>query len=88
VLLKEIHHRVKNNLQVIFSMLSLQARSDPDAASRKVLEESQRRVKFMARVHESLHQSNNIMAVEARDYISAIAADTIDGNQIGSKKKR
>ncbi|MFB0979467.1 MAG: histidine kinase dimerization/phosphoacceptor domain -containing protein [Alteromonadaceae bacterium] len=86
VLLKEIHHRVKNNLQVICSMLSLQARAEPDGASRKALEESQRRVKVMARIHESLHQSNNLMAVDAKDYINAIAADTIDSSQINSHK--
>ena len=86
VLLKEIHHRVKNNLQIISSMLSLQARAEPDAASRKALEECQRRVKVMARIHESLHQSNNVTAVDARDYINAIAADTVDSSRINSQK--
>ena len=86
VLLKEIHHRVKNNLQIISSMLSLQARAEPDAASRKALEECQRRVKVMARIHESLHQSNNVSAVDAREYINAIAADTVDSSWINSQK--
>ncbi|GAC38306.1 sensor histidine kinase [Paraglaciecola psychrophila] len=86
VLLKEIHHRVKNNLQIISSMLSLQARAEPDVASRKALEECQRRVKVMARIHESLHQSNNVTAVDARDYINAIAADTVDSSRINSQK--
>jgi two-component sensor histidine kinase len=86
VLLKEIHHRVKNNLQIISSMLSLQARAEPDAASRKALEECQRRVKVMARIHESLHQSDNVTAVDARDYINAIAADTVDSSRINSQK--
>ena len=86
VLLREIHHRVKNNLQIISSMLSLQARAEPDAASRKALVECQRRVKVMARIHESLHQSNNVTAVDARDYINAIVADTVDSSQINSQK--
>jgi two-component sensor histidine kinase len=86
VLLKEIHHRVKNNLQIISSMLSLQARAEPDAASRKALEECQRRITVMARIHESLHQSNNVTAVDARDYINAIAADTVDSSRINSQK--
>ena len=86
VLLKEVHHRVKNNLQIISSMLSLQARAEPEAASRKALEECQRRVKVMARIHESLHQSNNVSAVDAREYINAIAADTVDSSWINSQK--
>ena len=86
VLLKEVHHRVKNNLQIISSMLSLQARAEPDAASRKALEECQRRVKVMARIHESLHQTNDVTAVDARDYINAIAADTVDSSRINSQK--
>ena len=86
VLLKEVHHRVKNNLQIISSLLSLQARAEPDAASRKALEECQRRVKVMARIHESLHQSNNVSAVDAREYINAIAADTVDSSWINSQK--
>ena len=86
VLLKEVHHRVKNNLQIISSLMSLQARAEPDAASRKALEECQRRVKVMARIHESLHQSNNVSAVDAREYINAIAADTVDSSWINSQK--
>jgi two-component sensor histidine kinase len=86
VLLKEVHHRVKNNLQIISSILSLQARAEPVAASRKALVECQRRVKVMARIHESLHQSNNVTAVDARDYINAIAADTVDTIWIDSQK--
>ena len=86
VLLKEVHHRVKNNLQIISSILSLQARAEPVAASRKALVECQRRVKVMARIHESLHQSNNVTAVDARDYINAIAADTVDSSRINSQK--
>jgi two-component sensor histidine kinase len=86
VLLKEVHHRVKNNLQIISSMLSLQARAEPETASRKALEECQRRIKVMARIHESLHQSNNVTAVDAREYINAIAADTVDSSWINSQK--
>ena len=66
--------------------MSLQARAEPDAASRKALEECQWRVKVMARIHESLHQSNNVSAVDAREYINAIAADTVDSSWINSQK--
>ncbi len=77
VLLREIHHRVKNNLQVISSMLSLQAGTETDDRSLKALEESQRRVKVMARIHENLHQSDDLTSVDARDYLNIVVEDTI-----------
>ena len=77
VLLREIHHRVKNNLQVISSMLSLQASTETDNRSLKALEESQRRVKVMARIHENLHQSDDLSSIYARDYLNTIVEDTI-----------
>ena len=77
VLLREIHHRVKNNLQVISSMLSLQASTETDNRSLKALEESQRRVKVMARIHENLHQSDDLSSIDARDYLNTIVEDTI-----------
>ncbi|MFT5396747.1 MAG: two-component sensor histidine kinase, partial [Gammaproteobacteria bacterium] len=86
VLLKENHHRVKNNLQVISSMLSLQAGTTPHTAVKKALGESQRRIRVMARVHESLHQSNNLSAINIRDYINAIVADTTEISMIDQQK--
>lgn len=76
VLLKEIHHRVKNNLQVISSMLSLQAGTETDNRSVKALKESQRRIKVMARIHENLHRSNDLTSINARDYLDTIIEDT------------
>ncbi len=81
VLLREIHHRVKNNLQVISSMLSLQARTETDERSIKALQDSQRRVKVIARIHESLHQSDDLASINARDYLNTLIECTIASSE-------
>ena len=71
-LLQEIHHRVKNNMQVIASLLKLQADSIEDDQVKDVLKESQSRVYAMSVAHEILHGSENLSKIDLKSYLSKI----------------
>lgn len=73
-LLKEIHHRVKNNLQIISSLLSLQSKNTNDAATQGAISESRNRVKSMSLIHEQLYQEDTISGVEMMDYITRLVS--------------
>jgi PAS domain S-box-containing protein len=78
VLLKEIHHRVKNNLQIISSLLYLQAGKTVDPGAIRALKDSQNRVRSIALVHESLYQSSNLAGIQIGEYTRGVASNLLE----------
>ncbi len=76
-LLKEIHHRVKNNLQVISSLLSLQAARMKSSQERQPFRDSQARVQAMALLHEQLYQSQDLSRIDFSSYLGTLAAEVL-----------
>jgi PAS domain S-box-containing protein len=74
VLLKEIHHRVKNNLQVVSSMLNLQTEKLSDPKAIELFKESQNRVRSIALLHEKLYQSRDFAGVQIAEYLKALVS--------------
>ena len=86
ILLREIHHRVKNNLQVISSLLNLQAGRMEDPRALEMLKESQNRVRSMAMVHEQLHRSRDLSRISFREYVRNLAATLFCSYGVHSSK--
>ncbi len=86
VLLKEIHHRVKNNLQVVASMLHLQAGYIKDREARTLFEESQKRIESMALLHEKLYQAKDLARIDFREYVVDLASNLLALNTDKSER--
>jgi len=86
LLLREIHHRVKNNLQVISSLLSLQSRSSKDEQAIEMAKESQNRIKVMALIHEKLYRSKGFANVEFNDYIKNLVNDLFASYRVSASR--
>jgi PAS domain S-box-containing protein len=78
VLLKEIHHRVKNNMQIISSLMNLQKLSIENEEYRAAFTDSQNRIKTMALVHEKLYRSHNLTDINIREYVRSLVTDLVD----------
>ena len=85
ILLKEVHHRVKNNMQVISSILNLQSSYVKDEYALSLLKECQNRIKSMAYIHESLYQTKNFEGVNFSEYISTLSKNLVHTYSVNTK---
>jgi PAS domain S-box-containing protein len=86
ILLREIHHRVKNNLQIIISLTNLQMRQAKDPGVKEIMAETQSRVRAMALVHEKLYGSKSLSSIDFADYTRFLATQHLSYYGPGTKK--
>ena len=84
VLIKEIHHRVKNNLQIVYSLLRLQYRQTKDPQVMGILIESQNRIKSIALIHEKLYRSEDLAKINFAQYIPSLVSHLFSSYKIDS----
>ena len=86
VLLREIHHRVKNNMQIISSLLSLQSSTIKNPEMRDIFMESQNRVKSMSMIHEQLYQTDDIAKIDFKIYVNGLIKSLFQIYSFGLKR--
>lgn len=86
ILLREIHHRVKNNMQVISSLLRMQSKLLKNKDDIHLLEESQNRIKSMALIHEKLYQSKNLAGINFDSYVKSLTGELLMSSNISANK--
>ncbi|NOT52904.1 MAG: hypothetical protein HOP10_16730 [Chitinophagaceae bacterium] len=86
VLMKEIHHRVKNNLQVVSSLLDLQSHSISDAQAHEAVKEGKNRVQSMALIHQNLYSEGNIKGIKLKEYVGNLLQTLCDSYNITNDK--
>ncbi len=84
VLLQEVHHRVKNNLQVISSILNLQSSYVTDQGTLEILQESQNRIKSMSFIHETLYRTTDFSSINFSEYIRTLSYNLIQSYRLSN----
>ncbi len=82
ILLREIHHRVKNNLQIISSLLGVQSRKIDDPKAQEAIQEGRNRVRSMALIHKNLYQDENLVGVSSSKYIEELLEELVSNYQV------
>lgn len=88
VLLAEVHHRVKNNLQIVHSLLDLQSEQVTDPVALSMLRESQNRVRSMALIHQTLYQSKDFARVDFASFLDSLLPSLITSYNVGTERVR
>jgi|GEM_PF-627977 len=86
ILLREIHHRVKNNLQIISSLLSLQSRQIDDVDIKQAINEGRNRVRSMALIHQNLYQKESLTGVSVPEYLNKLTSELFDTYNINNDR--
>lgn len=86
LLLREIHHRVKNNLQVVSSLLSIQSRGITDRKAREAVRESRDRVKSMALIHQDLYKEDDLTGIALGPYVEKLARSLVASHQVSPEQ--
>lgn len=87
ILLREIHHRVKNNMQILTSLIRLQARRANTAEMRTVLQDSESRIRSMGLLHEKLYQSESVSAIDMQSYLRTLTNELLRMNTPAGKRR-
>ena len=86
ILLREIHHRVKNNLQLVSSLLTLQGRSIDNESAQKAINEGKSRIRSMALIHQDLYQRENLTSVNTQKYFKNLCQELYETYSISKNK--
>jgi len=86
LLLSEIHHRVKNNMQIASSLLRIQSRRSDDPTTRSILDDSRNRISAMALIHETLYKPANLSSVSLKEYIDELTINLFDSCGVDSDR--
>jgi two-component sensor histidine kinase len=88
VLLKEVHHRVKNNLQIISSLLNLQSKYIKDNQALEMFKESRNRIRSMTLIHEKLYRSKDLANIDVAEYIQNLSSNLFRSYSAGRVRLR